>query len=188
MTNGITATTNFIVQKIDKNMISSVTDAIFQRAAAKGAKYAETPVQANTNNAAAFNTDIYKTSIQNDVMSAARKSLTQSANPFAAGLFNTESAKNASIAGAASTNVPEGTSSAVPQAASKAISSNAIRVNNRTRVNNSIALQNSLFTAGIRESMMVQAKEQMSNNMDLMSRLQFLNAKTAASAYPAARL
>ena len=180
MTNGITATTNFIVQKIDKNMVDAVTDAIFQRAAAKGAKYAETPVQNNTKRAAAsYNTDIYKSSVQNEVMTEARKSLTQAANPFAVGLFNTESAKNASAGAAASSNVPE--------TASKAISSGALRANNRVRVNNSIALQNSMFTAGIRESMMIQAKEQISNNNDLMSRLQFLNAKTAAGVYPAAR-
>lgn len=179
MTNGITATTNFIVQKIDKNMVNAVTDAIFQRAAAKGAKYAETPAQNNTKKAAAYNTDIYKTSVQNEVMEEARKSLTQAANPFAAGLFNTESAKNVSTAAAASSNVSETNS--------KAISGNALRTNNRTRVNSSIALQNSMFTAGIRESMMIQAKEQIANNNDLMSRLQFLNAKTAVGTYPAAR-
>jgi len=170
MTNGLTTTTNFIVQKIDKNMVDSVTNAIFQRAASKSSQAVESSAANN-----AYNTNIYKTTVQNDVMTEARKALTQSANPFAEGIFKSQSTQ----AAAASSNVKEA------QAGEKAISSNAVRTNTRTRVSDSMVLQNSMFTSGIRESMLIQAKEQISNNNDLMSRLQFLNSKTAVNAYPA---
>ena len=107
-------------------------------------------------------------------MTEARAALTKSANPFAESIFKSESAK-----AAASTNATE------VQAGTKAISNNASRVNTRAKVSDSFALQNGMFTSAIRESMMIQAKEQIANNNDLMSRLQFLNAKTAVSAYPA---
>ena len=107
-------------------------------------------------------------------MNEARAALIKSANPFAAGIFNSQATQ-----AAASTNATEA------QAGAKAVSSNASKVNTRSRVNNSVALQNSMFTSAIRESMMIQAKEQIANNNDLMSRLQFLNAKTAVNTYPA---
>lgn len=169
MTNGLTATTNFIVQKIDKNMIDSVTNAIFQRAASKSSQAVEASTANNV-----YNTDIYKTTVQNDVMNEARAALVKSANPFASSIFNSQATQ-----AAASTNATEA------QAGAKAISSSAVRVNTRSRVSDSLALQNGMFTSAIRESMMIQAKEQIANNNDLMSRLQFLNAKTAVSAYPA---
>ena len=169
MTNGLTATTNFIVQKIDKNMVDSVTNAIFQRAASKSSQAVEA---SSANNA--YNTDVYKTTVQNDLMTEARAALTKSANPFAESIFKSESTK-----AAASTNTTE------VQAGAKAISNNASRVNTRAKVSDSFALQNGMFTSAIRESIMIQAKEQIANNNDLMSRLQFLNAKTAVSAYPA---
>lgn len=169
MTNGLTATTNFIVQKIDKNMIDSVTNAIFQRAASKSSQAVEASTANNV-----YNTNIYKTTVQNDVMNEARAALTKSANPFAESIFKSQATQ-----AAASTNATEA------QAGAKAISSGAVRVNTRSRVSDSLALQNGMFTSAIRESMMIQAKEQIANNNDLMSRLQFLNAKTAVSAYPA---
>lgn len=169
MTNGLTATTNFIAQKIDKKMVDSVTNAIFQRAASKSSQAVE-----DSNSRNEYNTNIFKSTVQNEVMSEARKSTAQAANPFAAGLFNTQSTQ-----AAASTNSTEA------QAGAKAISRNATRVNTRTRVSDSMALQNSMYTSAMRESMMMQAKEQISNNNDLMSRLQFLNSKTAVGLYPA---
>lgn len=169
MTNGLTAAQNFITKKIDKNMVESVTNAIFQRAASKSSQAVENSAAKN-----AYNTDIYKTTLQNDVMAEARAELTKAANPFAAGIFNSQS-----VQAAASTNVSEA------QTGAKAISGNAVRRNSRTRVSDSLVLQNSMFTSAIRESMMIQAKDQIANNNDLMSRLQFLNAKTAVSTYPA---
>ena len=169
MTNGLTATTNFIAQKIDKNMVDSVTNAIFQRAASKSSQAVEA---SNSNNA--YNTTIFKTTVQNEVMAEARKSMAQAANPFAEGIFKSQATQ-----AAASTNATEA------QAGSKTVSNNAVRVNTRSKVVNSMALQNSMFTSAMRESMMIQAKEQISNNNDLMSRLQFLNSKTAVNTYPA---
>lgn len=169
MTNGLTATTNFIAQKIDKKMVDSVTNAIFQRAVSKSTQAVE-----DSNSRNEYNTNIFKSTVQNEVMSEARKSTAQAANPFATGLFNTQSTQ-----AAASTNSTEA------QAGAKAISRNATRVNTRTRVSDSMALQNSMYTSAMRESMMMQAKEQISNNNDLMSRLQFLNSKTAVGLYPA---
>lgn len=171
MTTGLTTTTNFIAQKIDKNMVDSVTNAIFQRAASKAGQAVETSVNNNV-----YNTANYKQTVQNDVMTEARKSLQASVNPFAEGIFKSQaiSAANAT----ANTNEAQ-------QAGASAISKNVVRPSTRTRVSNSMALQNSMFTSGIRESMMIQAKDQMVNNTDLMSRLQFLNAKTAVNAYPA---
>lgn len=173
MTTGLTTTTNFIAQKIDKNMVDSVANAIFQRAASKAGQAVEASA---TNNA--YSTANFKQTVQNDVMTEARKSLQASVNPFAEGIFKTQTSQATSAANA-TTNTNE-----VQQAGTKAISSNAVRTT-KTRVSNSMALQNSMFTSGIRESMMIQAKDQMVNNTDLMSRLQFLNAKTAATAYPA---
>ncbi len=170
MTNGLTTTTNFIVQKIDKNMVDSVTNAIFQRAASKSSQAVEASTANNV-----YNTDIYKTTVQNDVMSEARAALAKSANPFAEGIFKSQATQ-----AAASTNVTE-----AQAAGSKAIANGAIRANTRTRVSDSLVLQNSMFTSAIRESMMIQAKDQIANNNDLMSRLQFLNAKTAVNTYPA---
>ncbi len=174
MANGLTATTNFIVQKIDRNMVDSVTKAIFERAAAKAVKTPEPSVAAKTNSNPSVNMDVYKTSIQNDVMTEARKSLTQSVNPFAEGIFKSQATQ-----AAASTNATEA------QAGVKALSSNAAIKAPRVRVTESMALQNGMFTSAIRESMMIQAKEQIVNNTDLMSRLQFLNSKTAVNLYPA---
>lgn len=171
MTNGLTATTNFIVQKIDKNMVDSVTNAIFERAASKSSQAVEASTANNV-----YNTDIYKTTVQNDVMAEASAALRKAVNPFAEGIF-----KSQAIQAAASTNATEA------QAGAKAISSDAIRKPSRTRISNSQALQNSMFTSAIRESIMIQAKEQIAGNNDLMSRLQFLNSKSAASAYPAKR-
>lgn len=173
MTTGLTTTTNFIAQKIDKNMVDSVANAIFQRAASKAGQAVEASA---TNNA--YSTANFKQTVQNDVMTEARKSLQASVNPFAEGIFRTQTSQATSAANA-TTNTNE-----VQQAGTKAISSNAVRTT-KTRVSNSMALQNSMFTSGIRESMMIQAKDQMVNNTDLMSRLQFLNAKTAVTAYPA---
>ena len=174
MTNGLTATTNFISQKIDKKAIDSVTKAIFERAASKSVQ----PQQASANEVKptsnSINMDLYKSSVQNDVMSDARKSVTSSANPFAAGLLTTQATQ-----AAASTSATEA------QAGAKAISSNATVKAPRRRVSDSMALQNSMYTSAIRESMMIQAKEQISGNNDLMSRLQFLNSKKAVSLYPA---
>jgi len=170
MANGLTATTNFIAQKIDRNMIDSVTKAIFERAASKAVQTPETASKASS-----VNMDVYKSSIQNEVMSEARKSLTQSVNPFAENIFKSQAAQ-----AAASTNVSEAQSSG-----SKAISNNASVKAPRTRVGETMALQNSMFTSAIRESMMIQAKEQIAGNNDLMSRLQFLNSKTAVNLYPA---
>ena len=170
MTNGLTAATNFIVQKIDKNMVDSVTNAIFQRAASKSSQAVEASTANNV-----YNTNTYKTTVQNDVMSEARAALTKSANPFAEGIFKSQATQ-----AAASTNINE-----AQAAGTKAIASGAVRVNTRSRITDSQALQNSMFTSAIRESMMIQAKEQLANNNDLMSRLQFLNAKTAVNAYPA---
>ena len=169
MTNGLTATTNFIAQKIDRKMVDAVTDAIFQRAASKSSQAVETSASHNE-----YNNNIFKSTVQNEVMSDARKSMAQSANPFSAGIFNTQATQ-----AAASTNVTEA------QAGEKAIARTATRINTKTRVSNSMALQNSMFTSAMRESMMIQAKEQISNNNDLMSRLQFLNSKTAVKTYPA---
>lgn len=169
MANGLTATTNFIAQKIDRKAIDSVTKAIFERAASKAVQPSTTAEQ----NTKATNIDVFKTSIQNDVMVDARKS-TQSANPFAAGLFNTQATQ-----AAASTNATEA------QAGAKAISNNAAVKAPRSRVASSMALQDGMYTSAIRESMMIQAKEQISGNNDLMSRLQFLNSKKAVSLYPA---
>lgn len=170
MTNGLTATTNFITQKIDRKMVDAVTNAIFERAASKSAQAVEASVSNN-----AYNTNIFKTTVQNEVMAEARKAMVQAANPFADGIFKSQ----ATQAAAASTNVNE------TQAGSKAISSNANRVTTRSKVSNSMALQNSMFTSAMRESMMIQAKEQIAGNNDLMSRLQFLNSKTAVNTYPA---
>ena len=172
MTNGLTAATNFIVQKIDKNMVDSVTNAIFQRAASKSSQAVEASTANNV-----YNTNVYKTTVQNDVMAEARAALTKSANPFAEGIFKSQATQ-----AAASTNVNE-----AQAAGSKAIVGGSARINTRTRVSNSQALQNSMFTSAIRESMMIQAKEQIANNNNLMSRLQFLNTQTAINAYPAKR-
>ena len=169
MTNGLTATTNFIAQKIDRNMVDAVTNAIFERAASKSSQAVEASASHNE-----YNNNIFKTTVQNEVMAEARKSMVQAANPFAEGIFKSQGTQ-----AAASTNATEA------QAGAKAISSNAVRVNTKARVSNSMALQNGLFTSAIRESIMVQAKEQISNNNDLMSRLQFLNSKTAVNTYPA---
>lgn len=171
MSTGLTATTNFIAQKIDKNMVDAVTNAIFQRAASKASQAVEA---SSSNNI--YNTDSFKTTLQNDVMAEARKSLTKAVNPFAEGIFKSQSTQ-----AAASTNATEAQASG----GNRAISSEASRVSTRARVTNSMALQNGMFTSAMRESMMIQAKEQMVNNTDLMSRLQFLNAKTAVSIYPA---
>ena len=174
MTTGLTTTTNFIAQKIDKNMVDSVTNAIFQRAASKAGQAVETATNNNV-----YNTANFKHTVQNDVMTEARKSLQASINPFAEGIFKAQSSQATSAANA-TTNTNE-----TQQAGLSAISKNAVRTTTRTRVTNSMALQNSMFTSGIRESMMIQAKDQMVNNTDLMSRLQFLNAKTAVNTYPA---
>lgn len=171
MTTGLTTTTNFIAQKIDKNMVDSVANAIFQRAASKAGQAVE-----NATNNNIYNTENFKHTVQNDVMAEARKSLQASVNPFAEGIFKSQ----ATAAANATVNTNE-----VQQAGASAISKNAVRPTTKARVTNSMALQNSMFTSGIRESMMIQAKDQMVNNMDLMSRLQFLNAKTAVNAYPA---
>lgn len=175
MTTGLTTTTNFIAQKIDKNMIDSVTNAIFQRAASKAGQAVETSTNNNV-----YNTANYRQTVQNDVMSEARKSLQASVNPFAEGIFKSQTSQATSAANAtANTNEAQ-------QAGASAIAKNATRTTStRARVTNSMALQNSMFTSGIRESMMIQAKDQMVNNTDLMTRLQFLNAKTAVNAYPA---
>ena len=85
MTNGLTATTNFIAQKIDRHMVDAVTDAIFQRAASKSSQ----AVEASTSNNA-YNTNIFKTTVQNEVMAEARKSMVQAANPFAEGVFKSQ--------------------------------------------------------------------------------------------------
>lgn len=171
MTTGLTTTTNFIAQKIDRNMIDSVTNAIFQRAASKAGQAVETSSNNNV-----YNTANYKQTVQNDVMTEARKSLQASVNPFAEGIFKSQ----ATSAASATVNTNE-----AQQAGASAIAKNAVRTSTRSRVSSSMALQNSMFTSGIRESMMIQAKDQMVNNTDLMSRLQFLNAKTAVNAYPA---
>ncbi len=173
MANGLTATTNFIAQKIDRNMIDSVTKAIFERAASKAVQ-PQQEIKDSKPTSNSINMDVYKTSIQNEVMTEARKSLTQSVNPFANNIFNSQSTQ-----AAASTNATEA------QAGAKAISSNASIKAPRTRVSDSLTLQNSMFTSAIRESMMIQAKEQITGNNDLMSRLQFLNSKKAVNLYPA---
>ncbi len=174
MTTGLTTTTNFIAQKIDRNMIDSVTNAIFQRAASKSDQAVETSVNNNV-----YNTANYKQTVQNDVMTEARKSLQATVNPFAEGIFKSQTSQ-ATSAASATANTNE-----VQQAGASAIAKNAVRPTTRSRVTNSMALQNSMFTSGIRESMMIQAKDQMVNNTDLMSRLQFINAKTAVNVYPA---
>ena len=174
MANGLTATTNFIAQKIDRNMVDSVTKAIFERAASKSVQPQQTEMKEVKPTSNSINMDVYRTTVQNDVMTEARKSLTQSVNPFAEDIFKSQSTQ-----AAASTNATEA------QAGAKAISANATIKAPRTKVANSMALQNSMFTSAIRESMMIQAKEQIANNNDLMSRLQFLNSKTAVNLYPA---
>ena len=45
MTTGLTTTTNFIAQKIDRTMVDSVTNAIFQRAASKSSQAVENSVK-----------------------------------------------------------------------------------------------------------------------------------------------
>ncbi len=172
MSTGLTATTNFIAQKIDKNMVDAVTNAIFQRAASKASQ----AVEASTSNNI-YNTDSFKATLQNDVMAEARASLTKAVNPFAEGIFKSQSTQAAS----ATVNTNEAQASG----SNKAISTQTQRVDTRTRVSNSMALQNGMFTSAMRESMMIQATEQMAGNNNLMSKLQFLNAKTAVSTYPA---
>ncbi len=172
MSTGLTATTNFIAQKIDKNMVDSVTNAIFQRAASKASQ----AVEASTSNNI-YNTSSFKATLQNDVMTEARKSLTKAVNPFAEGIFKSQSTQ----AAAATTNTNEAQASG----GNKAISAQSHKIDTRARISNSMALQNGMMTSAMRESMMIQATEQMAGNNNLMSRLQFLNAKTAISTYPA---
>ena len=166
MATGLTTTTNFIAQKIDRTMVDSVTNAIFQRAASKSSQAVENSVKNNV-----YSEGAYRASVQEDVMLEARRELTKAANPFANNILAqaaTDSKGGQAQAGA----------SYVP---AKVSSTKAPR----TQVFNSMALQNSMYTSAVRESMMAQAQDSISKNYTLMSRLQFLNTKSAIATYPA---
>ena len=160
MTTGLTTTTNFIAQKIDRTMVDSVTNAIFQRAASKSSQAVENSVKNNV-----YSEGAYRASVQEDVMLEARRELTKAANPFA----------NNILAQAATDSKGGQTQAGASYVPAKVSGTKAPR----TQVFNSMALQNS------RESMMAQAQDSISKNYTLMSRLQFLNTKSAIATYPA---
>ncbi|MGN1153403.1 MAG: hypothetical protein ACI4S3_05185 [Candidatus Gastranaerophilaceae bacterium] len=172
MTTGLT--TSFVTPKIDKNMIESVTNAIFQRAASKASQAVE-----NSTNTNVYNTDSFKSTLQNDMMSQARQSVTKSANPFAEGVYNSQAVSKQTEETVKSSSVTANKGTEV-----KAISKNAQRTPTKSRISGNMALQNGMFASAMRESVMVQAQEQMTQRRDLASSLLFLNTQKAVNTYP----
>ena len=177
MTTALTTTTNFVSQKIDRASVESVKNAIFQRVTSKASGTAE----AVANNNKVYNTEAMKTNFQNDLMAEARQSVAKGANPFSESIFKSQATQ-----AAASTNVNESQASGTKALTNKSSISNSTK-NIRSRVIGSTALQNGMLSSAMRESVMVEAREQMTSNNTLMSRLQFLNTQSAINTYPSAK-
>jgi len=188
MTTSFRTSSNFASQKLDRNMIDSVTNAIFQRAAAKSTTEDAVEKSSNTN---FYSTGLFKTTVQKDMMSEARQSV-KSANPFSNDILssvNSSPAKEvvsseavSSLSSSAKTSSSQDIQKS-EEPVFKAISNRAA-ISGRRRVSSDMALQNGMFAAAMRESMMVQAQDQMSRRGNLMYNLRFLNSQEALSAYP----
>ena len=175
MSTGLT-TTNFTIQKIDKASVDSVKNAIFQRVVSKSTGTEEAVV----NNNKEYNTESIKVGFQNELMSEARKSVSNNMNPFSNNMFQATQA-------AASTNISEVQVSTSKVKAGGQTQQSTTTKKIHTRIAQSTALQNGMLSSAIRESAMVEAREQMTANNTLMSRLQFLNTQNAINAYPSAK-
>lgn len=168
------ATANYTFQKIDKSAVDSVKAAIFQRATSKSSGALDTLSQVSSKNE--YNTTSLQTKVQNDLMSEARQSTQKILNPFSESMFKSQATQAAS-----STNVSES------QTVEKRNRPAQAEKNSQRLVMKSMALQTGMMSSSMRESVMLEAKEQMSSNNTLMSRLQFINTQNAISAYPSAK-
>ncbi len=143
-----------IIQKIDRSSVESVKEAIFKRAQDKASS------QVYENNK--YNNDNFTKTVHNEVMS---ESVSRpSANPFAAGAFNT-----------IGTTVSSEENS----------SNSAQKFSVNRKIQNSMTLQTGLYNSAMREAVMVQATESMTRNNDFNSNLSFLSNQTAIASYPA---
>lgn len=144
-----------VIKKIDNNSVDSIKEAIFKRAEAKNGSV--------------------ESGVRNDIMAQASSEIRRSAsNPFLQGVFSSAQAAPAEAAVA---------QKAVPVQSNNNVSTPQVNVGRKIAQN--INLQTGLYNSAMRESIMIQASEQMVKNNDLMSRLSFLNTKMAISSYPA---